>query len=440
MLLVFSWKRIKQIKKKFIADVWNIIDLTIILLAFSFLLIFFLRSRAVSKLLKTLEDAAHNEFVSFTNALAWDTWTTILATLLVTVSTIRAWRLLRFLRFFRICELTLGLAMKYLLAMAFSKCILLFAYAAWGYVIFNAYSKDFHSVFKSFVSLILLSIGFNSSFDYTVLDRSYIGYIYYFSFMIILLVVINIYITIILVAYKTAQDYFDNSDKEKLISYNIVQYLKDEFRYYTNKNKGREIVDNLRGGEDIVADEGTEIKYKPDAPRDVIRISEERMKILHTITAKVLEILVHRFDRKADVSPNPNNNELVADILDHLLTNSSTNEEDNDAEGNEELYIVVPDEEGNKFCSKKRQDDMLVIVEYLLRRSGESSEESSNVPSSTTDKHCAILISMNHRIDRMIKRIEEMSTQAYQETSTLARFEDFGLEIDESNENINNDL
>ncbi|CAG2061145.1 unnamed protein product [Timema podura] len=93
--------------REFFKSWWNIIDIIIIALGFSAILFYFFRSIYVSSLVKMLEAADGNEFVSFFFAVQYDFLLTVLIAILVCLSTGRLWKLLRFGESFRTVETTI---------------------------------------------------------------------------------------------------------------------------------------------------------------------------------------------------------------------------------------------------------------------------------------------------------------------------------------------
>lgn len=439
-MLVFSWHKIKRAarskrkKLRQAIEIWNMVDFLIILLALCFIGMFFYRSAVVNALLISLENARHNEYVSFNTALYLDFVVDILAALLVTISTIRLWKLLRFLKIFRIVELTMNVSWIYLLSFAVINVVVIFSYTIVGHMLFGASSADFKDLTTSFLTVTLLAFHFHSKFDYNVFVNTTLnlGYFYYMGCTVMFLIIVSIFVTLIIVSYQAAKDVYDANTEEKLTSYSLPNFIRDEYRYFRSKTCGRLDVIRLSGGVENVTqaiddddDDHEQTMRKVLVARKKASISEKRIKEINDIFINVYSVLTRN-----SLWENKSTKTDIMNILAHSYQKTSHNIVE---EGPSRLFIEIPHNSSVKYCSLKHMEEMKVIVEYLLNRQKDKSINRRQTAirletKQDTDAQARMITQMNTSIFDTIKHIKGLMNKTYADKCTNVFFEDLGLE------------
>lgn len=440
VMLIFSWQKIKQAKRtkqralRFAIQLWNMVDLIIVLLAVCFTAVFFYRSAIVKDLLISLENARHNEYVSFNSALFLDFIVDILAALLVMISTVRLWKLLRFLKIFRVVELTFKLSWIYLVSFTIIDIVVFFAYSAVGQVLFGSYSANFKDLKTSFLTVILLAFGFHTNFDYRVFMNTTLGlgYIFYMGFTLIFLGVISIFVTIIIVSYQAAKAVYDATIEEKLVTYSLFNFIRDEYRYFTSKTCGRLTDIRLSAGvENVtqiiqdVADHEQTMRIG-NVARKKVTVAARRIRQMNDVFNSASSLLIRKSMQKKGI-------EEMDDIM-NILRHSCQETPRKVIEGEKQLeFIEIPQDTTVKYCSLKRMQDMKLIVEYLLSQHRNKSVKKGATIIRLETKQDAnaqerIMTQLNTSIFDTIKHIKAVLNKTYADKSTNVFFEDLGLE------------
>lgn len=342
MIIIFAWRRahllIKNKIRDFFSHKWNIVDISIIIIASVLIIFYFVRARIVKDLLAELDRVRHNEFISFIIVSHWDDYVIVLAGILVAISMIRIWHLLEFHNMFRICELTLKNAAKDVFIVLILGVIILLAFSISGYIIFGSYSYEFWSVTVTAITLLSLSMGYRPDFRYEIFDKinNNLGYIYYIFFMFMMLTIITVFITVVNNAYAKSRQYFDETDEKKALRYNLLQYVKEEFQYYTNKLKRKDI-DHL--------------KVTTDNDNSELEQSKLSSLLIRLQTQAIENFIENLHEKKIELTKEKYN--FLATVLEFLVAQQY----DKDAENSKR----------NVTESRKRNsnDDILTIVNYL---------------------------------------------------------------------------
>ncbi|CAG2058004.1 unnamed protein product, partial [Timema podura] len=175
VLLIFIWRQWVKLKRtsisSYVKDVWNTIDMLVIVLAFTSIGIFFIRSTYVSTLLRSMHEAEMNEYVSFSTATYWDLLLTLLIALLIGLSTARLWKLLQFGHSFQVVETTLVECRGSLMALFIFFVLLITAYATYMLLFMGGTHYKFHSLYYSVTTIATSPLYLAFDFNYSLLQE-----------------------------------------------------------------------------------------------------------------------------------------------------------------------------------------------------------------------------------------------------------------------------
>lgn len=214
----------------FFKGFWNILDL--IILAFSITLIVTsgYKMEFLDDILDKIERTQKNKFINYYSVVYYDRLITLMSAILICIATLRIWKYLRFGIMFRVFEKTLVKQMRPLMGVFIYNMITLTMFSLAGYLIFSSFSENFKNLDATFTSMMLLSLNFNTEnfgleemLDYL----PNLAYIFYASFTLAMLMIVNVYITVIIIYYEESREYYI----EKQFKYSVLDYARDEITF-----------------------------------------------------------------------------------------------------------------------------------------------------------------------------------------------------------------
>lgn len=235
---------------KFFRRFWNLVDFTILIMSISIVLLTVHKMQLVIDLLELLNKTKRNKFINYYPVLYYDKLLTLMSALLICIATFRTWKYLRFGMMFRVFERTLVKQLKPLTGLLICNIITLMMFSLYGFITFGSFSHDFRNLGVTFTTMLLLSLNLKSgeNLDIEILQQysSSTGSIFYVSFTMVMLLIINLYITIIIIYYEESLEHFT----EEELKYSVLDYARDEFRFLS-RYFGRYIKSlRLKSGED----------------------------------------------------------------------------------------------------------------------------------------------------------------------------------------------
>ncbi|KAJ8930760.1 hypothetical protein NQ314_016394 [Rhamnusium bicolor] len=239
--------RLFKKKKLVFKDAWNLVDIAIIFMSLACLFLYTKRSQLVKDFLQQIEGAKHNEFVNYFHLLYAEATLTILAAVLVFLATLRLWKLLRFLLLIKIAEKTLLLSAPPLFCLFLCQIVVILAHAFSGILLFGTQSDDFKNIPDTVITLVILSLNLHKHFHLEVV-KSTLDHMYYSVFMILTLAIYTLYITVITICYSEARTFYSKHEE-----YNVVDYIKEQYRYYLELAKIKWLNIRMRGGDNDVS-------------------------------------------------------------------------------------------------------------------------------------------------------------------------------------------
>lgn len=210
----------------FLKNIWNIVDVVIIILSIAFVTSTFLRNSYVGHLVNQLKTSRNNEFVSFHLVAFHDYATSITAGFLISIATVRLWKTLSFSSRFRALKLTLFDAAHSLTSIAFLFIIFLIGFSSTIYIINGSQSEPFSTFTKTFTVLMAHSLGFNRNirFDNLMHGGRLLG-IFVFAIMMVFvnILMLNMFTTIVCIHIKKIKEEMKKEPTTNITMWKVVK-------------------------------------------------------------------------------------------------------------------------------------------------------------------------------------------------------------------------
>nr|CAD7401394.1 unnamed protein product [Timema cristinae] len=383
----------KVSSREFFKSWWNIIDIIIIALGFSATLFYFFRSIYVSSLIKMLEAADGNEFVSFFFAVQYDFLLTVLIAILVCLSTGRLWKLLRFGESFRTVETTIIQAVSSMVTLTICMGLFLLAFSGVVHLLMGHVIKEYRKFFYTFTALFYFSVGIGEHFEFEELYKvnSLMGPILFFLFCVVVSIYLtNIFMSVLMAYYSASQIHIQLMRED----YNLLDYFRDEWAYLISRFSWRSTqCPRLRGGEDVQ-------EYLPlvvPKPMELWSMNTQEITIGRLRTMCYLALARARKDLSMAA--------LVEDII-------KTNE-DQESEGTKRFHVGV-DYEGQQMVQEDTLEAMEAVVNRLSRIPLVRKEEQK------AQEDSAIHL-LNERLENVLENIVSLERQTRGDWNSSSR-------------------
>lgn len=159
---IIHLKELIRTPKQFCTNIWNIIDILILLMTITNVLLYVIGIYMTGNLLQILYVSKGNQFVQYQKVFKFLDISTIIAALLICLITLRLWKFLRFGKTFRILEKTITSSIKPLACLAFLHCFVVFSFTILTWMIFGRQSSYFSSFYKAGSTYMLMIFGFRN--------------------------------------------------------------------------------------------------------------------------------------------------------------------------------------------------------------------------------------------------------------------------------------
>lgn len=236
-LLRILIKLFKMQMKIFLQNIWNILDILIVILNIGAVLMYFQRNKYVHELLGRLQQTRNNEFVSFFYAAFFDECLTWWCGILLTFATVRLWKLFNFLKVFRLVSKTFAKCANTLASLTLIAILFLVMFAVCVHIINGAHSKQFSTISSTIVSLAFLCFGFaddNINPENLLYGGKEMGILLYIILMFaIAIYLLNMFITVICCYFSVMQEDLANNKDTTVFTETFWQFLKREFFGWT---------------------------------------------------------------------------------------------------------------------------------------------------------------------------------------------------------------
>ncbi|XP_054909087.1 polycystic kidney disease protein 1-like 2 [Poeciliopsis prolifica] len=218
-ILYYMYKQAKLLKQHrwlYFKNKWNLLELSIILLSWSAVAFFIQRTLLGNRDVKFYENHK-DQFASFNETAAADSVLQYLVAFLVLLSTVKLWHLLRLNPKMNLITSALHRAWNDISSFLLIIVITLVAYSIASNVIYGWKISSYKTFLDSLLTLISLQIGI---FDYDqVLDSHPVlgGLLFGSCIVFMTFVVLNLFISVILVSLHLEQKYHKPSEEEEIV-------------------------------------------------------------------------------------------------------------------------------------------------------------------------------------------------------------------------------
>ncbi|KAM6430104.1 polycystin-1-like protein 3 [Liasis olivaceus] len=214
--MVEQGKLLRALKWNYFHSKWNLLELAIILISWSALSVF------VRRMILGLRDISYyqehkNEFVSFNQTATVDAVLGYLIAFLVLLSTVKLWHLLRLNPKLNMITSTLRRAWGDISGFATVIIIMFLAYSIATNLIYGWKLNSYKTLFDSAETMVSLQLGifnYEEVLDYNPILGSFLigSCIIFMTF-----VVLNLFISVILVAFSEEQKHYQASEEEEIV-------------------------------------------------------------------------------------------------------------------------------------------------------------------------------------------------------------------------------
>ncbi|XP_029968171.1 polycystic kidney disease protein 1-like 2 [Salarias fasciatus] len=209
-------KLVKQQRWAYFKNKWNLLDLTIILLSWSAVAVF------IARTLLAIRDIAYyhdhkDQFASFYETASADAVLQYLIAFLVLFATVKMWHLLRLHPKMNMISATLQRAWSDISGFLIVLLIMLMAYSFTSYMIYGWKLSSYRTLANAILTIFSLQIG---KFDYEEVlnNTSLMGGLLFGSCVVFMtFVVVNLLISVILVAFSEEQIQHKPSEEEEVV-------------------------------------------------------------------------------------------------------------------------------------------------------------------------------------------------------------------------------
>ena len=228
---IFLYSELKQMfrfGKRYFKDPWNWLEISQIILILTGAASLFQRTSYTNIAINTMK-ANPNQFVSFNQAIAWDELFGYLLAFLVFFANLKFLKLIRFNHRIFLFTKTLSTSAMPLLSFMMVFFIFYIAYSCLFYSFFGAILEEYRSFPATVETLFNTVMG---GFDFEILrdNNRYFGPIIFFSFMMIMVMILmNVFLTILMDAFAEVQEEAENIKSEDA---EVVDYMLDQLKQF----------------------------------------------------------------------------------------------------------------------------------------------------------------------------------------------------------------
>ncbi|XP_078661144.1 polycystin-1-like protein 2 [Branchiostoma floridae x Branchiostoma belcheri] len=182
-LFIFMYREGKQLVAspfEYLQDVWNWVELLVILAGFSTLAVYFQTQSVIDQV---SDPGSHTQFSVYRRAAGWVEVYTYVTAALICCVTLKLVRLIRFNKVVQVLFGTISTSFKPLTGFMMVVAIILMAYTQMGSLLFGANLQTYSSIGSSLASICLMTIGSFDTAELTEVSWIY-GPIFFFLFQV----------------------------------------------------------------------------------------------------------------------------------------------------------------------------------------------------------------------------------------------------------------
>lgn len=314
-------KKIYHLRKEYLNNVWNIVQLVIIILTFICVGLVIVRKLDAQRTIQNVYDNPFI-FISFQYTVQWSAMNTYFTALIVFLTTLRFLYLLSFNHHIIVLYKTIVKARPNLGLLAIEAFILFASLVSFSYLIFGRYTEGFGSVFLTVQTLLAMVLGKAYFVELSRTD-TFLGPVFFVLFAIFMVFfLMNMFMAVLMDSYEQAKEEISPSNKE----FEIADFMMQRFK--------------------AMIGVGEPLNQPWNAPR---------LEYIHGVDEET--------QRELDF--NKSIEELPAKIhnICHTLDDLENINVDNDKEGFDLANTLVSQYEDGEFYMD--EDDTEIIVEFL---------------------------------------------------------------------------
>ena len=248
VLIYNTVKNMYRLRRAYLRDKWNLLELLTILLFLGSLAAFFNRSRLTDKAIADMKED-QNVFVSLSPVATWDELLTYLLGSLVFFANIKLLKMIRFNHRVYVLSRTLAISCEPLGSFMVVFLVFYIAYAQFVYLVFGGSLDQYASFIVTLESLFNTIMG---GFDFMALEESdkVLGPIFFFSFMMsMVMILMNVFLAILMDSFVEACEEDLQSTERECLDY-FEQKIAE---YFSRRNaKIEESCSDLKENESVV--------------------------------------------------------------------------------------------------------------------------------------------------------------------------------------------
>ncbi|KAK3597481.1 hypothetical protein CHS0354_041902 [Potamilus streckersoni] len=222
-LTIVESKRLRQLgRKKYLDDIWNVVQILQITLSYSIIGVFFQRMVIIKFIMNEFTTSRGKKFINFYSAVTWDIILGYMSAFLVLIMIIKVLKLLRFSkRFFMLID-TLSVARTQLLHFGIVLLVLFLSFGLFAVLAFGKEENEFRHVWTCLMYLINFSLAM-SEFS-NILELHWIlGPVFFCSFIVIIQwCFLTMFVAILNISIHKSK----KNLKKKRNKFLLIQYMK----------------------------------------------------------------------------------------------------------------------------------------------------------------------------------------------------------------------
>lgn len=235
MCTYYEIKRYHRLKRReYFSDLWNCVEVVIIGLSYSIIGIFFQRLVTVHLIIHEYKLAGPDRFTSFYTALFWDFLLGYLMAALVGLVMIKILKVFNFYKPTKILPETIKNSWKSILSFTFKIAVFIIAFCQFGVLTFGRNMYSYHTMTKSFLTIINFLLGFSDFYGLDSVDRA-MGLVFYFlAYAVLQYILISVFVSVILFSFKETRRQLKNDEEESVV-YHVYRYITVLLGFKMNK-------------------------------------------------------------------------------------------------------------------------------------------------------------------------------------------------------------
>ncbi|CAF0813690.1 unnamed protein product [Brachionus calyciflorus] len=399
-ILYYSIEEILEIrihKLKYFKEVWNVLDVVILLICYVCIGFNIYRMIEVNSVLKSLLENT-NQYPEFDSLSYWQNQFNNAIAITAFLCWIKFFKYISFNKTMTQLSSTLGRCAKDIAGFAVMFYIVFFAYAQLGYLLFGATVEDYSTFTNTLFTLFRIILG---DFDFVSLESAsrYMGPIYFLSYVFfVFFVLLNMFLAIINDTYSDVK----SDIAEQKSDFELGQYFK---RGYDK------ILSKMHIKKDKIADIQKAMEVADADGNSVLNFDEWRVELRKRGYADAeIEAYFSKYDQDGDRNLSAEEQKIMKDDL-----KNQTKKIDSDMADIKREATMSPDESDEE---DNDEDD------ELSRKANLVSHNEFNILTCRVDTMEASIGNIVNRIDSVLSKLEFIEQAKLKRREAMARILD----------------